>query len=146
MLILGHIFYAFGLIVLLLDFLHLLGFNKIYKVSEWISAFKKINKKNPKKRDYRSEEDYSFATFQTLFIALEFFWLVFGLLSSSWKVFIFIFIIGLVIKGIQFTINKLSGSEFNIVDKFLSYPYLIFKCALIVVLIINHFHLHINLI
>lgn len=145
MLALGHIFYALGLLVFLLDLIHLAGFNKIYKVSEWVAAFKKINSKNPKKKDYRTEEDYNFSTFHTMFIVLEFFWLIFGLISSSWKIFIIIFILGFFIKGVQFTFNKISGREFNKLSMLIAYPYLLIKCGIILLLIINHFHLHIDL-
>ncbi len=142
---LGHIFYAIGLFIFLLDLLNLFNYHKTWKVAEWAEAFKKVNKRSPKKSDYRTTDDYNTGMF-TGFIALsELIWCIIGLLSGSWKVFAVLFIFGFLTQFIQGGIGKLFGKKCNSLNKIISYGYLIIKATVLMILVLNHFHLHLDL-
>lgn len=142
---LGHIFYAIGLFIFLLDLLNLFNYHKTYKVAEWAEAFKKVNKRSPKKSDYRTTEDYNTGMF-TGFIALsELTWCIIGLISGSWKVFAILFLFGFITQLIQSLIGKILSKKCNPLNKLISYGYLTIKSAVLMILVINHFHLHLDL-
>src|ERR1035437_4371699 len=100
--IMGHIFYIIGLLILLSELLLLTSYSKILKASEWVDAFKKINKRNPHKKEYRSEEEYKLTVFFGTFVVFEFIWCAFGLIGASWKIFCIIFILGILIRIIRY--------------------------------------------
>jgi hypothetical protein len=142
---LGHIFYAIGLFIFLLDLINLFNHHKTWKVAEWAEAFKKINKRSPKKADYRTSDDYNAGMF-TGFIALsELIWCILGLISGSWKVFAMLFIFAFFVQIIQNIIGKILNKKCNDLNKYISYIYLTIKSAILMILVLNHFHLHLDL-
>ena len=133
---LGHIYYIIGLFVLVTILTHLSKFKKIQSVIEWVDKFKNVTGKQPQKEDYRSKEELNLFLGISILAVIEFIWIICGLVTSSWYIFLSLFIysiiIRLIIKPIKFTLfGKIMILHFIIV-KFLVYLYLI----------INHFHLH----
>ena len=142
----GHIFYTIGLFLFLLDFINLISFHKIWKINEWKTAYKKVNKKDPTKTDYKSIDDYNLASFSIVYTIFLFFWLMFGLITMSWKIYAIIFILGFCLQLTKKLLNLITKNEYSKINMLISYPYLIFKSAVMIFLVINHFHLHINII
>lgn len=133
---LGHIYYAIGLFVLISLITYIIKFKKITSVREWVEKFKTVTGKDPKKDDYRSKEELNLLIGISTLSLGEVMWTLGGLLTGSWYVFLSIFvydiILNLLINPIKFTLfGKIVILHF-IVLKFLVYLYLI----------INHFHLH----
>ena len=133
---LGHIYYATGLLILISIIAHISRFKKIQSVSEWVEKFKSVTGKDPQKSDFRSKEELNLSIGISILSLLEFMWALGGLLTGSWYIFLSLFIysiiIRLLIKPIKFTLfGKIAALHF-IILKFLVYLYLI----------INHFHLH----
>lgn len=133
---LGHIYYAIGLFVLISLITYITKFKKIPYVREWDEKFKTVTGKDPKKDDYRSKEELNLFLGISILSLGEVIWVLGGLLTGSWYVFLSMFvyaiILNLLIKPIKFTLfGKIVILHF-IVLKFLVYLYLI----------INHFHLH----
>ena len=62
MLILSHIYYIFGIIVILSNISYILKFNKIFSVLEWYTIFKEVTGYKPKFNDFRKKEDYTLFT------------------------------------------------------------------------------------
>ena len=54
---LWHIYYAFGLIIVVSLLTILIKFNQISNIREWYSKFKKVTGKTPKEKDFRSKEE-----------------------------------------------------------------------------------------
>lgn len=133
---LGHIYYAIGLFVLVSLITYITRFKKIIFLREWVEKFKNVTGRDPKREDYRSEEELNLFIGISILGTVEFIWLFCGLLTSSWYVFLSIFvyamILNLLIKPIKFTLF----------GKIIIFHFIILKFLLYLYLIINHFHLH----
>ncbi len=127
----GHLYYAIGLTILIVSVNFILNFFKLNKISTWSRKFVKVTGNTPSIQDYRSTEDYEVSKFLSIYNIIEPLWMVFGLMSASWYVFLFLIFLRYLMKIIK---NKYIGLVFAIV-----------KSLLILFLIINHFHLHIDL-
>jgi hypothetical protein len=136
----GHLYYALGLIFLIFNFFYLSKYNYISKIKEWQQAFIKVSKKNPTEKDTDKPDDLKLLNGLYAIAAIEFFWSLFGILSGSWKVFMILFII-YIISGI---LRKYIG-PFNILSKTIGFITVSLKTAIILLLVINHFHLHLDL-
>jgi|LakMenEpi03Aug12_release.lakeMendotaPanAssembly.Ray.scaffolds.fasta_scaffold54809_4 hypothetical protein len=133
---LGHIYYAFGLIIVVSLLTILIKFNQISNIREWYSKFKKVTGKTPKEKDFRSkEESVLYSSFSSVLL-FEFSWTILGLLTNSWYVFLLLFIITLIINLIKRPI------EFTFIDKVLGFIIILLKLLIYLYLVINHYHLH----
>jgi len=132
---LGHIFYFFGLIIFILSLNRIFQYFKLIEIKEWILAFKKVTKKDPIKTDFRSTKDYNlFITLGCLSV-FETFWIILGLLTPNWIIFLILFLSGFLLKQIldfsSFSIQKIVGLIFTTL-----------KSLTILMLVLNHFHFH----
>jgi|688.fasta_scaffold536072_3 hypothetical protein len=132
----GHLFYIFGLFVFLANLNYISNFFDFIKIKEWTESFKKIAKRNPTEKDYKKEKLEKYRKFSGIEKGNSV-WIFFGLLTSSWK--IFLILLGFI--GLMDLIIKISG-EFRVISKYLT----ILKMSLLsistLILILNHFHLH----
>ena len=85
---LGDIFYFVLFCIFLLGIVKLFNISKIVEVSNWIQKFKKVTNKNPSKGDFKSEEDWKITLVFGVISIFEFYWILFGVLSDNWKIFI----------------------------------------------------------
>jgi len=132
---LGHIFYFFGLLVFILSLNRIFQYFKLIEIKEWLVAFKKVTQKDPAKTDFRSVKDYNlFITLGCLSV-FETFWIILGLLTPNWIIFLTLFIFGFLLKQIldfsSFSIQKIVGLIFSTL-----------KSLTILILVLNHFHFH----
>ena len=136
---LSQIFYFFGLIIFILSVSRIFQYFKLIEIKEWLLAFKKVTQKEPVKTDFRSTKDYNlFVSFGCLSI-FETIWIILGFMSSNWLIFLALFLSGFILKQISdftsFTIQKVVGLIFTTT-----------KSLVFLILVINHFHLHQDLV
>ncbi len=138
MVIIGHIFYLLGLFLFLMSFSKTINYTRYVDIKEWMIAFKKVTEKDPKSDDFKDDEESLINSFITISI-IEILWFIIGLLSNSWIIFIGL----LILHTINVTISKFTP---NIVQKVFGFSIGLIKTVIILILVINHFHLHIDLI
>jgi hypothetical protein len=136
---LGHIFYFIGLIIFLSNLGILSNFFKINRIKEWSLKFNKVTGKNPVKGDYKEKEFDLFISFGFL-MAINFIWIFFGLLTKSWIIFSLLLVFNLIVN----LVSKAIGL-FTSVSNILQFVKLCIVTGIIGLLVINHFHLHIDL-
>jgi hypothetical protein len=138
---LGHVYYGLGLIILICILTMIMNYFKISKISEWCYKFKEKTGKAPIKMDFNSIDDFNLYNGISFLIAIEFIWTIGGLLTNSWYIFMFVIIISTIIKIIM-SINIL---KWSFISRLIFFLFLNFKFLLYLFLIINHFHLHIDI-
>lgn len=139
----GNIYYALGLLFIVFNLFYLSRYGSILKIKEWYDAFAKVSKRKPLPSDAKgpvSPDDINLLTGIYVIGIVEFIWTLLGLLGGSWKVFLALFII-YGISGILRNFLK----PFSISSKILGYLTLFIKTITFCLLVINHFHLHIDL-
>ena len=132
---LGHIYYVIGLIPMLMALATLTKIREFNNIKIWKSKFEEITKRPVRKEDFRSIDEYNTYAGINGIMIIDFIWVVLGLLTGSWYVFLTMLSISLLVNFIRkMTISVISNILFSIllISKFLVYLYLI----------INHFHLH----
>lgn len=136
----GHLFYFIGLIVLLLNIYTLSRYKRIFELREWMIKFKQITGRNPVSNDYRKSDDKEILISWSSAVVVTSFWIFFGLLAKSWYVFLALLIFNTSIN----LICKFFGefSKFSFIITFIKSLIILF---LIGFLIINHFHLHLDI-
>jgi hypothetical protein len=135
---LGHLFYFFGLFILMSIIHQVVTYRKFVNVSDFIKTFKKVTGKPPGKTDYKDKGDFSFMSGYVCMMLLEFFWYFIGILSGNWTVF-------LGILSVNILYNKLSRVLPNFLKLIFGVIVLTFKASLVLFLVINHFHLHLDI-
>jgi hypothetical protein len=133
---LGHIYYAIGLLIVLLSLSMIINFKKISSIKEWFSKYKKITGKKPETKDFRNEEERKLYSGIMVLSTIEFTWVVGGLLTGNWYAFLSLLIYSLVINLISRPI------KYTIIDKIIAFHFLFLKFLLYLFFVINHFHLH----
>ena len=133
MIILGHIYYIIGIIVLLSNISFIFKFNKIFYVLEWYTVFKEVTGKKPRLNEFRKKEDYNLFANRNILSAFEIFWILIGLFTTNWLYFLFI-ICYITIVNIVFYKNK-----FSIMSRISSFIFALVRISIYSYLIINHF-------
>jgi hypothetical protein len=133
MLILSHIYYIFGIIVILSNLSYILKFNKIFSVLEWYTVFKEVTGSKPKFNDFRKKEDYTLFTNRNILSSFEIFWILVGVFTSSWIFFLFIISYIIIANLIFYKI------KFSLISKISSFTFAITRISIYSYLIINHF-------
>lgn len=136
----GHIFYFFGLIVILLNIFTISRFKRIFELRKWMIKFKEVTGRNPVSTDYRKADDKEILTTWSVTIIVTSFWIFFGLLAKSWYIFLSILIINTLVN----ILAKMFGefSKFSFLIYFLKGFFIL---SVIIFLTINHFHLHLDI-
>jgi hypothetical protein len=136
---LGHIYYFFGLILFLINISIVSKFGTIYKIKEWVIKFKKVTSREPSQKEYKDKDFQYFSSYASISI-MNFLWMFFGLITKSWYVFSFTIIINICVN----LFTKHIG-EFTIIGRILQLLKAIFTSLIIGFLVINHFHLHLDI-
>jgi hypothetical protein len=132
------IYYIIGIFILLSIISKLLIFNKLLSIVEWYEKFEKVTGNKPVKSDFDKESDYSLFISSFPLIA-EGFWIIFGLITNNWFIFLFLMVY-----------SKLSGmlfkkTKYSLFSKFVFMQNLLVKSSLYGFMIINNFHLKLDL-
>jgi hypothetical protein len=133
MLILSHIYYIFGIIVLLSSLSYILKFNKIFSVLEWYTVFTEVTGSKPKFNDFRKKEDYTLFTNRNILSMFEISWILVGLFTSSWMFFLFMIAYIIIVNLVFYKI------KFSLISKISSFTFVIIRISIYSYLIINHF-------
>lgn len=133
----GHIFYFFGLLIVLLNLITFSKFKKIFELREWMVKFKQITGRNPVANDYRKPDDKDVLAYWSVSIVLTSIWIFFGLLTKSWYVYLMLLIFNTLIN-----LSIKSIGEFNRFSFALSFIKSLVVIFTLGFLTINHFHLH----
>jgi len=136
----GDLFYAIGLIVIILNLSILIRFKRYFNINEWISKFKFISNRNPNISDFRSEMDSHLLTYWYFTTIFTTFWLISGLLSKYYTVFTLIMLINIILNYLSRIFEKYKNIQFILL--FLKSVIMI---SIVTFLVVNHFHLHIDL-
>jgi hypothetical protein len=136
----GNIYYFFGLILFLIDLGLLMNFFKIQKTRNWIDSFFKVTKRKPNESEIKIDEYQRVNSFQQTF-AFNFLWIFFGLISKNWKFFLVILFLNFFLN----IISKATVSQKKIYStvEFVKFFIVTFSIGFSV---INHFHLHLDII
>ena len=133
MIVLSHIYYIFGLIVLLSNISFIFKFNKIFSVLEWYTVFNEVTGSKPKLNEFRKKEDYNIFTNRNILSSFEIFWILIGLFTTNWLYFLII-IFYITIVSIVFY-----KSKFSIMSKMSSFIFALVRISIYSYLIVNHF-------
>jgi hypothetical protein len=133
----GHLFYFFGLIVVLLNIFIISRFKRIFELKEWMVKFKNVTGRNPVATDYRKNDDKDILTTWSVSVITTSLWIFFGLLTKSWYVYLAILIFSTLLNVVGKSLGEFSKITFLI---FLIKSLL--TLFIIGFLTINHFHLH----
>jgi hypothetical protein len=134
----GHIYYLIGLVVFFSIISIIFRFKKIYFIREWKDKYEKVTGNKPLKSQFRTKTEYSKLESYNILVTFELIWVLFGLISNSWSIFLSIiiisYILNILIKPIKYTMLHRLTIHLFIIVKLLVYGYLI----------LNHFYLHIE--
>lgn len=133
MLILSHIYYIFGIIVLLSNISYILKFNRIFSILEWYTVFKEVTGKKPRINEFRKKEDYTLFINRNILSMFEISWILIGLFTSGWIFFLFIIAYITIVNLIFYKI------KFSLISKISSFIFAIIRISIYSYLIINHF-------
>ena len=135
---LANFYYFIGLFILICTFSNLINFFKFSKIRHWISTYQKVTNKDVSRKDFRTIEEYNIFTIYSIFTICEFIWFLIGLVSNSWYVFLSLIFL-------SFTTRILSNLlKHNFVYNTLGFSIQFIKFLAILILILNHFHFHID--
>jgi hypothetical protein len=135
---LGSIFYATGLLILVVLTSQILKFRKTQTTKEWFIKYKKFTGNTPKEENFRSNDEWKLYQSSQILFAVEHFWIILGFLSSNWFIFLTLLIYTSFIRW------SIKSFQHTIVGKFLELHSMIIRLLTIFFLIINHFHLHLD--
>jgi hypothetical protein len=135
----GDIFYFFGLLLFLVDLGVLLKYSKIQKIKNWVEAFFKVTKRKPNKQDMNLEDFKELNSFN-LVLTINFLWIFFGLITKSWKFYLLVLIINLFL---NLLIEK--SKSLKSISHMLGVVKIFILVSAVGLLVINHFHLHLDL-
>lgn len=134
---LSNIFYFLGMIIFLFNFLILSKVGDYIYIKSFYTKFKKVTGKNPEKKDF-SGPNYEFFNFLVLNSFITTSWFFIGLLSQNWLVFLSFFIYNP-------TFEYVSKSKIKLISKSSDFLRVFLNVVVVAILVINHFHLQLNL-
>lgn len=138
----GHIFYSFGILILISVILSLFRFNRLYRTREWFSKFKQITGKEATVSDFRSKKDHTYYINHNALVMFELLWVLIGCLVGisigNWFMFLSVIVIGL---SLNLIFSKI---KFTLIGKIISFNFLLYRLLLYLFLIGNHFYFKID--
>ena len=134
-----NIYFIIGLLILVMSFSNMINFIKFFNIRNWALTFKRVTNKDVESKDFRTREDYNIFTIYSVFLFFEIIWLLFGIATSSWYMFLSLIILGLIVNFIS------KYSKFLLLSKIIGTIFSCLKFCLILFLILNHFHFHLDL-
>jgi hypothetical protein len=130
----SNIFWFFGFIQFISLFGYIFRFRKINQSFEWNYKFKQIVGLTPRKQDFKNNESYNLFTNRVVLSLIEIIWIIFGLITNKWIIFLSILIILLTI---NFGLDKW---RFSIIDNLIRFTFIVVRCLIYISLSIQNFH------
>ena len=134
-----NIYFIIGIVILVMSFSNMINFIKFSNIRNWALTFKRVTNKDVESKDFRTREDYNIFTIYSVFLFFEIIWLVFGIATSNWYMFLSLIILGLIVNFIS------KYSKFLLLSEIIGTIFSCLKFSLILFLILNHFHFHLDL-
>jgi hypothetical protein len=134
----GHFFYLIGIFVWMAIFSNLLNFSKYYTIRNWVATFKKVTGKDPEQADYRDKKEFDIQLVFNSLLSFEFFWYLIGITSASWYIFVALIVLNFFLSTFTF------GLPTGIIGKYLLKTFIFVKLCVVILLILNHFHFHLD--
>jgi hypothetical protein len=116
----------------------LFKWNRISNILEWFEKFQKITKSKPNQIDFRKKGDYSLYIRTNLIIMIELLWILAGLFTNNWFIFLSVIIYSIISR---LAINRI---RWTLLGKTLSYTFLITRIVIYSFVILNHFNYFFN--
>lgn len=135
---LANFYYFIGLFILICAFSNLINFFKFSKIRHWISTYQKVTNQDVSRKDFRKIEEYNIFTIYSIFTICEFVWFLIGLVSNSWYVFLSLILLSFTTRFLANLFNH------NVVYNTLGFTIQFIKFSAILILILNHFHFHLD--
>lgn len=133
----GHLYYITGLIIFIISLSNTIYYLRYLGIMEWIKSYERVSGSKPLKDKFRTIDDYNiYVTFKSFFY-IELFWLILGVITKSWIIF-------LILIGLQYILKIISDNSQSLFSKVFGYIINLIQTIATFTLIINHFHLHIN--
>ena len=139
---LGHLFYAFGLFIVFAGIWRIQNWKLIWESLIWTKTFREVNKKIPIKTDFKNPLYWNTIVTFGVILIFEFIFISFGLFSKSWYIYLLIILVNVLNNYISDLLVKI---KLDIVSKYFLLSWNLVKTLIILFLIINHFHLHLNI-
>jgi len=136
---LSNVYYFFGIFILLSVVTQLLKFDKIFNIIDWYYKFERVTGNKPKKEEFRSESEREIFISRSILLSLEGFWIIFGFITNNWFIFLFIVIYSKLLNII------IDNVKYKFIIKYTYLKYYLIKVCLYTSMIINHFHLNLDL-
>jgi hypothetical protein len=133
----GDIFYFIGLLILIMSSSNLINFLKFFEIRKWALTFKKVTGKDVDRKDFKSNEYYNIFIIYSTFILFESIWFLLGLITSSWYIFLGLTTLSVLVRIINFL-------KIDFISKIVGFSFQIIKFLIILALILNHFHFHLD--
>jgi hypothetical protein len=139
----GDIYYFFMLILIIFNILFIFNISRFYSISEWLYSYKKVTGNFPTKEKFKKDE-FELMSFLNLVLIYNFFMILFGVISKSWKIYLIILSILLINTLVMKSLDLLIG-RFSLIKKIIHIIFMIFLTTTLSILTINHYHLHLEL-
>ena len=136
----GDLFYFIGLIISFVNLGLIPSLNSILRTEEWVSSFQKINGRFPSKLDFKEVEQLKKMNVFYYYTVSSTLWMVIGLVSKSWFVFLSLLFINFLVMRI---LNKIGIHKS--ISKYTRIFLVTFNTILTFLLVLNHFHFHFQL-
>jgi hypothetical protein len=137
--IIGALYYIFGLLMMI-KLIHTINdLEKISNTKEWIFKFNHFFGKKPIDKDFPDKKELSTYNAHVVLNSFEWLWVLCGLFSGNYIIFLAILILGSLKKIVDMNIS------FGKIFKTLTIIFVIIRGSLYFLMIYNHFFLHINL-
>lgn len=127
----NYIFYSIGLLITINLLLILITFKKRFFIIEWYDKYQKLIGKVPTKEEFRSESDYKLFKSQGLTNIIEAIWIIFGLITPYWYVFLGIIVYGKIFK---FIFNKI---KYNFLSRIVVIQNILVKLIAYIILLVT---------
>jgi hypothetical protein len=136
---LSDIYYFIGIFILLSIISQVLKFKTLFSVIEWYDKFDKVTGSKAKKEDFRNESDWVIFLSRNMLLIIEGFWVIFGFITNNWFIFLSLVIYG---KILSFLFGNI---KYTLIGKYIYLKYYILKVILYGFMIINNFHIGLDL-
>jgi len=135
----GDLYYLLGLIMSVFNLSLITSLNSILKTEEWMVSFQKVNCRYPSKTEFKEGQLIKMNLFNYYTIVTSL-WMILGLVSKSW----FVFLSLLFINFLSMRIIEKIGIHKK-VSKFFRILLFSANAFVILFLVLNHFHFHFQL-
>ena len=132
-------FYSIGLLIIIFNLSSLIQYRKIFDITEWLTKYKLITGKDAVFEDFKNKNDYDLLLFWSFTVVSTVVWMLFGLLSNQWMIFLFVFLINIALNRVKNSLNKRIKLILTFTKSFLG-------LSIISFLVINYFLLKLDLI